>query len=724
MTQVNALRQRAGRLHRSGQLSEAEQAYRELLRRQPDPAVAANLGALLRGMARLEEAERHYRWALQQFPEDAALLANACNLFRDLGQAEATLTLLEAGLKRSPGHFGLRQGLALSLHHCGRVKDALALLPDLLREQPDSVNLLLEYGACLAKQEQKEQALTIFEKAQILEPSNPHVQANRISILTDLGQLDEALQLLEASSERGRHPRLIGAEAVLAMTRNDPDTAMELHRRLTQLEPHVADHWLHLANTQLLLRQMVAPLKALQQALKLAPQREDLQLMLGRLLVEHGLHQQGLALLRSGADHPEANDVIHSIFQFAVAGSRLVPAEELRVRAADWEQKRALKPSELWRDRIRDPDPDRRLKVGYLSPDYCNHPVGRFVDPLFSLHDRQQVEVVGLSCGSRIDHQHQRLQGLCDAWHDLRFTSDGQMARLLADLQLDVLVDLGGYTADQRLRPLTARPAPIQLSYLGYPASTFLSCMDGWIGDRVVFGPQQELEKGVNERLLCLPRCYLAFAPQEGTPEPDRSAPDQRFRFGSFNHSRKFSDSCLDLFAAVLQAVPDSLMVLKSITFGEPAERQRICARLLQRGIAAERLELLEWVPGNANHLELYSQMDAAIDTLPYSGTTTTCEALWMGVPVLTLLGEVMVDRQSAAVLAGADLGSAIARSVPDLLRRAQLLAARGPRQRAERLALREHVARSALLDSAGLARSLEGLYRQLWQERCLTDRL
>jgi protein O-GlcNAc transferase len=724
MTQLKALRQRAGMLHRSGQLVEAEKAYRELLRLDPDPAVAANFGALLRSQARLHEAEHHYRWALDRFPADPAVLANACNLLRDLGQAEATLALLEGGLRHAPGDFGLRQGLALSLHHCGRVKEALALLPELLREQPNSVNLLLEYGACLAKQDQKQQALSIFEQAQRFEPQNPQVQANRISILTDLGRLDEAAALLDSAPERGQHPRLIGAEAVLAMTRNDPETAMRLHRQLTQLEPQVADHWLHLANTQLLLRQMVAPLQALQQAVKLAPQREDLQLMLGRLLVEHGLHQQGLALLRAGADHPDANDVIHGIFQFAVAGSRLVQAAELQERAAHWEQQRGLKPSELWRDRIRDPDPDRRLKVGYLSPDYCNHPVGRFMDPLFALHDRQQVEVVGLSCGSRLDHQHQRLKGLCDAWHDLRFTDDLQMARFLADLQLDVLVDLGGYTADQRLRPLTARPAPIQLSYLGYPASTYLSCMDGWIGDRVVFGPQQEQEKAPSEQLICLPRCYLAFRPQEGTPEPDRMAPDQRFRFGSFNHSRKFSEACLDLFAAVLQAVPDSLMVLKSITFGEAAERDRIRERLQLRGIAAERLELLEWVPGNASHLELYSQMDAAIDTLPYSGTTTTCEALWMGVPVLTLLGDVMVDRQSAAVLAGADLGSAIARSIPDLLQRAQLLAARGPRMKADRLALREHVAQSPLLDPAGLARALEGLYRQLWQQRSLSERL
>ena len=174
----------------------------------------------------------------------------------------------------------------------------------------------------------------------------------------------------------------------------------------------------------------------------------------------------------------------------------------------------------------------------------------------------------------------------------------------------------------------------------------------------------------------------------------------------------------------MLQAVPESLLVLKSTTFVEAAERQRIAGRLAERGIASERLELLEWVFGNENHLALYGRMDAAIDTLPYSGTTTTCEALWMGVPVLTILGDVMVDRQSAAVLAGAGLEAAIAGTEAELLQRASLLAARGPRSTKDRQALRRHVAASPLADPAGLVRELERLYRQLWQQRPLAWRL
>ena len=719
-----ALRLQAVEAHRCGRLAEAEQAYRQLLAQRPTADVAANLGALLRSQGRLQQAEAHYRWALNACPGDPQLLANACNLLRDLGQAEATVALLQAGLEQHPQDFGLRQGLALSLHRCDRIGEALALLQVLVSEQPELANVRLELGACLAKRGDTEAALAQFEKALALEPHNSTAQANQITILTDLGRLEQAWQALEQAEARRQHPRLIAAEAALQLARNDVATALELHQQLTELEPTVADHWLNVAACQKLLRQMVAPLETLQLGLLRAPERCDLQLALGSLLVEHGRHQEGLQLLQSSVDHPNARDLAHGIYQFALAGSRLVPAEQLRQHMARWEQQRGLKPSEMWSDRIRDPDPQRQLRVGYLSPDYCNHPVGRFVEAIFSGHNRSQVEVVGLSCGKHLDDQHQRLQQLCDSWHDLRYGDDLRVARFLADLRLDVLVDLGGHTADQRLRLLTARPAPIQLSYLGYPASTYLNCMDGWIGDPVLFGPAQERERGPREELLRLPRCYLAYQPPADVPDPERTAPDGRFRFGCFNHSRKLSDRCLDLFAAALGAVPGSLLVLKSTTFVEEAERQRIAERLAARGIGPERLELLEWVFGSHNHLALYGRMDAALDTQPYSGTTTTCEALWMGVPVLTLLGEVMVERQSAAVLEGAGLGSAIARDEVDWLERARLLAAKGIRSRGDRQALRQRVAASPLADTAGLVNALEQLYRQVWQRRPLTWRI
>ena len=722
--ELEAQRQQAVDHHRAGRLEAAEQAYRQLLLRQPMADVAANLGALLRGQGRVAEAEAHYAWALSACPADPQLLANACNLLREAGKAEATLPLLEGGLARWPQDFGLRQGFALTLHHCGRIEEALRLLPQLVQDQPDAANLRLEWGACLAKQGHREQALEQFEQAARLDPADPRALANSITMLTELGRHREALERVEQAPTRHGDTRLMAAEAGLRHAINDVDAALSLYQQLTQLEPGVAEHWLNLAGCQKNLRQMVAPLEALREGLKRSPDRFDLQLSLGSLLIEHGRYAEGLRLVQSSIQHSQTSDTAHSIYQFAAAGNRLVSAKALREHMAAWELDRGLKPSELWSDRIRDPDPHRPLRVGYLSPDYCNHPVGRFIEPIFEAHDRRAVQVIGLSCGPHADEQHRRLRDLCDDWYDLRYGDDLRIARFLSDLRLDIIVDLGGHTAHQRLRVLTARPAPIQLSYLGYPASTYLSCMDGWIGDACLFGSGQEQERGPREQLIALSRCYLAYRPRPAAPALERTAADARFRFGCFNHTRKFSDACLDLFAAVLKAVPDSLLVLKSTTFTEPAEQQRIAQRLQKRGISLDRLELLERADHIDDHLALYGRMDVALDTLPYSGTTTTCEALWMGVPVLTLAGQVMVERQSAAVLEGANLGAAIATSDQDLLRRAQAMSARGVRTTADRQALRDHILRSALFDSEGLVRELEGCYRQLWQQRSLFWRL
>jgi len=709
--------------HQRGDLITAEQLYRQALRHGVNAQLAANLGALLRQQRRLGEAEQHYRWALEQCAADAQLLANACNLLREVGKAEATLPMLQQGLQRFPGDQGLRIGLALSLHHCNRMQEALVLLDPLLRERPEDLSLWLERGACLAKTERLEEALACFEQACRLVPEHPQAVANRITVLADLARFDQIAAVLGAlPAELREHPFVLTAEAGAQHASRAMSEAAALYERLTQLEPDVPDHWLNLAACQRSLKLMVAPLRTLQEGLRRAPHRLDLMQALGSLLLDHGRLREGVPLLETALQDPARRDVQLFIFQFSMAATRALPAAALRERAEEWEQARRLRPAPLWADRMRDPDPHRPLRVGYLSPDYCNHPVGRFIEPVLAGHRRTQVQVVGLSCGRHVDGVTQRLQGHCDEWHDLSFGDDQRVARFMADLQLDLIVDLAGYSSDQRLRLLTAQPAPIQLSYLGYPASTYLRCIQGWIGDPVLFGSQQPQEIGSHETLLPLHRCYLAYRSREA-PLPERTAPDERFRFGSFNHSRKLSAACLDRFASVLHAVPDSLLVLKSVSFVEEAEQERIAGLLEQRGVPRARLELLAWEPDGTNHMGLYGRMDVALDTAPYSGTTTTAEALWMGVPVLTVPGRVAVEQQAAAVLAGAQLTSAILADEPALLEAARRLALRGPRSAADRLALRQHVERSPLCDEQGLVEALERLYRGLWQARPLAAR-
>ena len=711
-----ALRQAARVAHRNGDLGRAESAYRQLLAESspPDAEVAANLGALLRSQGRLEEAEQHYRWALASCPPDPLLLANACNLLRQRGKVQDTLTLLEQGLVTWPEQRALRYGLALSLHHANQPAQALQWLQPLAEQNPRDLEVLLELGACLAKTDALRAGLAVFDQAFQLAPEDPRVLANRITLRVDLGELAGAREVLESLSPAGS-AQLIAAEAGLLMAENRVEEALKLYTTLTSEAPQIAEHWLNLAACQKALKQMVAPLHTLQQGYALHPGRSNLAQGLGTLLADHGRWQEALPLLLAGAEASDARDVHHFNLQFAAAGARLLPATDLQQRAQAWEEHRQLQPSPLWADHLRDRSPERRLRVAYLSQDFHNHPVGRFIEPVLELHNRQAVEVIGLSCGVIRDDVGERLRRHCDGWLDLRHGDDLACARAIAELEADVVVELGGYTGGQRLRLLTARPAPIQLSYLGYFASTGLRCIDGWIGDRVLFPAGLEAEAG-GQALHRLERCYMAY---RGDPEAriTRQAADERFRFGCFNHSRKLSDTCLDLFAAVLGAVPESLLVLKSQSFVEAAEQERILQRLLQRDIPAERIEILPWAADAREHLELYGRMDAALDPIPYGGATTTAEALWMGVPVLALAGAGMVGRLAASVLAGAGLGAAIAHNPEDFVAKAQAVARQGARSVEQRQRLRQHLLGSPLLDGAGLAASLEALYRQLWHQ-------
>ena len=710
---ISALLEQAQASHRAGDLKKAEGLYRQTLAIEPNGDAAAGLGALLRSEGRHQEVEEHYHWALSACPWTPILLSNACNWLRDTGNYKESLAQLTKGLQRWPNDMHLQWGLILSLHHSGQPRQALRILETLIFEQGKRPLLIRELVACLLSCEQWHDALEALTTLQRLEPNDATLLIQELQLLNRLGQHKKAWSLLrEQPLLKGAE--LLRAKATLLLGEQRQKEALPLFEKLTQLDPNDGDHWLNLAACQKGLKQMVAPLQTLQTALDLHPDRSDLRQALGSVLVEHGRWSEGLPLMLQSANDPRSSDVQQFNLQFAAAGNRLLSAQELAQRAMSWEQSRRLTPTPLWSDHLRLLSPTKRLRVGYFSQDLHNHPVGRFLEPLLSAHNRQQVEVIGISCGAHHDNHSEKLRRACDGWLNLNGVNDLAAARQISELELDILVELGGYTGGQRLRLLTARPAPIQLSYLGYFASTHLQCIDGWIGDSMVFPTDLEQEAS-GQTLYRLPRCYMSYQP-EISSAPRRTALDNRFRFGCFNHSRKLTDPTLDLFAKVLQAVPNSLLVLKSQTFGEFAEHNRVRKRLEARGIPQDRLELLERSADVETHLFMYGQMDVALDPIPYGGATTTAEALWMGIPVICLAGKGMVGRLSASIVAGAGLDAAIAMTVEGYVDRAKRIAAQGPRTNSHRLAIREKVLQSPLMDSKGLARSMEQTFRICWK--------
>jgi predicted O-linked N-acetylglucosamine transferase (SPINDLY family) len=365
-----------------------------------------------------------------------------------------------------------------------------------------------------------------------------------------------------------------------------------------------------------------------------------------------------------------------------------------------------------------DPDPDRRLRVGYVSPNFSRHSVGYFIEPVIAHHDRSQVETCCYYTNRSIDETTSRIEASADRWRHVHGMSDDALARLIVEDRIDVLVDLAGHTAFGRLPVFARKPAPLQLTWLGYPDTTGVSAIDYRVTDAIADPAGAEARH--TERLLRIPGLFLCYQPALDAPEITvrDTAPDAVV-FCSFNMLEKVNAQTVLLWARILREVPGSRLLIKAgILRHEPtAVRVREC--FAAHGVDDTRIELVAWVEDRASHLGLYGRADIALDTFPYNGTTTTCEALWMGVPVVTLAGEAHMSRVGATLLAATGLDDLVARTPEAYVNTAVMLARNPERRREMRASLRRTLEASPLLDHAGFTRKLEAGIRRLWREWC-----
>ena len=359
------------------------------------------------------------------------------------------------------------------------------------------------------------------------------------------------------------------------------------------------------------------------------------------------------------------------------------------------------------------------LKIGWMTGDCTYHPVSRFLYGWFA------------SCTANLKHQHtlinledHREESHCELFRSIPgfdvqdvSTSQGvKRLRKIRDQKYDVVVDLSGWTGGNFAAGLNARLAPVQVNYLGYFASSGLSSMDFWLGDSHLF-PDNHSE-WATESLFRLPRPFLAWTPQSPLPEADipvSLATSGPIRFGSFNHNRKLSDATLMLWGQLLAAVPGSRLVLKASAQSDNDTQRLLRRRMLRQGLDPDRVDWLALTHGPVEHMEQYSQVDIALDPIPNGGCTTTCEALWMGVPTITLSGSHYVSRMSTAVLAGANMPEWIAQNRAGYIKLAQEHATRVLELRANRDSLRRQLQASLLGNASDLVLHLEAAFSQMY---------
>ena len=364
------------------------------------------------------------------------------------------------------------------------------------------------------------------------------------------------------------------------------------------------------------------------------------------------------------------------------------------------------------------PDPERPLRIGYVSGNLYRHSVGYFIEPVIARHDRTRYESYCYHTQAYSDDTTERIARAAHAWRQVAGADDDTLARRIRDDRIDILVDLSGHTRANRLRVFARRAAPVQVTWLGYPDTTGVAAVDYRITDAIA-DPAPAADALHTERLLRLPVPFLTYQPPVDSPAVASRDAGNEIVFACFNLLIKVNERTVGVWARILDDVPRARLVVKSAMLGNEETARGVREAFVARGIDPRRVELRAWAPDRAAHLAAYNDVDIALDTFPYNGTTTTCEALWMGVPVVTLTGEMHMSRVGAVLLGATGLGDLVAADEEAYVRRAVELARDVNRRRELRAGLRARLAASKLLDHTAFTCDFEEALRQAWREWC-----
>ena len=547
-----------------------------------------------------------------------------------------------------------------------------------------------------------------------------HAALDSAKRLHQAGRLQDAQSLYrQILSRQPDHPDALHLLGVIQFQQAQPNAAMELICRAIALDPGRPEFHCNLGVVLADVGRASDAIAAFQHALDLRPLYPEAHHNLGNSLRDMGLMDQAIAHYRQVLAIPPGDVESHHNLVYAM---HFIPGDPAAVfqEHLNWNRIHAQPLAGQIPRHSNDAAPDRRLKIGYVSPDFRQHSVGFFLLNLLANHDPAAVEVFCYSDAARPDAATARFQQAAHHWKPVVGVADAQLAQIIIQDQIDILVDLAGHTAGNRLLVFARKPAPIQVSYCGYPDTTGLATMDYRFTDAYA-DPPGATEQYHSEQLVRLPRCFLCYAPPADGPEvgPVPATAAGRITFGSFNSISKLSDATVAMWSQVLSAVPNSRLMIKGQGLTDAPVRQQVLERFAAHGIAADRLELHGRIASLAGHLELYHQIDIALDTYPYHGTTTSCEAMWMGVPVVTLAGKTHASRVGVSLLSNVGLEQLIAQTPEQYVQIAADLAKDLAALSVLRSALRSRLAASPLLDGSGLAREVEAAYRVMWKQWC-----
>ncbi|MEI8194991.1 MAG: tetratricopeptide repeat protein [Phycisphaerae bacterium] len=769
--------------HRAGRLQEAEQTYRQILAQQPrnaevlhqlgvlaaqtgridvavdlirqaialEPDYAeahCNLGNVLKEKGRLDEAIAAYRHAIGLKPNYPAAHNNLGNALKDQGQPDEAIAAYRQAIVLNPNYPLAQNNLGTALLETGHPDEAIASFQQAIALNPNYANAYSNLGNALRTKGLLGEAITACKQAISLNPNLPDAHNNLGNALRDHKHLDEAIvayrraialkanypgayyNLGNVLGDKGRMDDAIAAfrQAIalkpdyfeahhflgkVIQEKGRLDEAIIAFRQAISLESKYAEAYSSLGNALRNKGQLDEAVAAYRHAIALKPNFPEAHSDLGVALSDAGQLDEAILAFRT---------TIQLNSEVVTADSNLVytlhfhpdyDAQALYREHRRWNQQHAHPLATVIESHSNNRSPDRRLKIGYVSPDFRDQAESFFTIPLFENHDHTGVEIFCYSSVIKSDRITERLRKCADVWRDVRNESDEALAHIIRQDHVDILIDLTMHMANNRALLFARKPAPVQVCWLAYPGGTGLETMDYRLTD-FFMDPVDDDRSCYFEESIRLPDCWVVYDPLiDLSPRPsEQTGP---ITFGSLNNPIKLNTPLLTLWARVLQATPDARLIL---LVQSTEHRQRIGRLMESLGIATDRLEFV----GRMNRLQYlrsHDRIDIALDPLPYNGITTTCDALYMGTPVLTLPGQTAAGRAGKAMLSTIGLSELVAHNSDEFVRKAAQLAADLPRLIEIRRGLRARLAGSPLMDAPRFARNVEAAYRAMWRRWC-----
>ena len=569
----------------------------------------------------------------------------------------------------------------------GLVKEADSVLEKVLSQQPDHPDALHLSGLVADRLGNSARALDRIGRAIARAPNNA-VYYNSLGILH--GQRMRAGDALAAFRKalalRPLYPQALHNLALQLYGAGEFDEAESCYRRLLEASPEFVTGQVNLANLLQAQGRLDDAARLYERALTLEP--TNFNANSGRLF---NILYQPTAL---------PGDLLAAARAFSSLHHRSLANER--------------------RPHSNQPDPEKRLKVGYVSPDFRSHSIAHFIEPILARHDHFGFEIFCYWTGAEADAVTERLMRMADHWIIARGLNDAALVERIRADEIDILVDLSGHSAGNRLLVFARKPSPVQITWMGFLGTTGFDSMDYLFTD-VVADPPGNGDDTCAEQLIRLPRTSMCYRPPSEAPPVTRLPALARgfITFASFNTPAKHNPRVLELWADILRTLPSSRLLLKGRGLDTGQLHRRTLSAFENVGIAAERIVLQPYETDSMGHLSRYDEVDIGLDPFPHNGVTTTCGALWMGVPVVALRGDRHSARMCASVLAGAGLAECVAETVADYIQIALSLAGDLPRLAAMRDRQRERLRSSALMDEIGITREVEAAFRAVWHAWC-----